>query len=89
MNSTAQNSQQPEPDTRTVLVEDLVDFFDDTTASPSPPMGPVSLVGDSGGRSLVTGEVSWSSTMAGMVRVETEHGVLYLDEGGQVEVAEE
>jgi hypothetical protein len=38
------------------------------------------LVGDCGGHSVVTGEVSKSSVMMGCYAVETEHGTLYLDE---------
>jgi len=38
------------------------------------------LVGDCGGHSVITGEVTKSSVMLGCYAVETEHGTLYLDE---------
>lgn len=52
---------------------------------PTRPVDPVDLdstmvlVGDSGGLSAIVGDVEASNTMPGMVRVETEHGPLYLD----------
>ena len=44
------------------------------------------IVGDGGGQSAVTGEVGWSSTIPGCVRVEVEHGALYLDGRGTVQI---
>jgi hypothetical protein len=46
----------------------------------------LTLVGDNGGLSKVTGEISRSSAMRGFLAVETEHGTLYLDEDFDVTV---
>lgn len=46
------------------------------------------LVGDLGGLSEVY-EVNSSSSIHGLLAVETEHGFLYLDPEGEYEVAEE
>lgn len=48
--------------------------------------GPLSLVGDSGGRSLIVGDVSESSLVPSSLSVETEHGTTYLDLYSNVEV---
>lgn len=47
------------------------------------------LHGDDGGLSLITGEVRASSSMPGLLSVETEHGTTYLDLGSDVEVVEQ
>lgn len=47
---------------------------------------PLAFLGDQGGVSLITGEVAPSGLVPGTVSVETEHGTLYLDAEGEVEV---
>lgn len=44
------------------------------------------LVGEFGGRTEITGEVGPSSSMPGCHRVEVEHGALYLDPDGTIEI---
>lgn len=44
------------------------------------------LVGEAGGHSQIIGECAPSSAIPGMWRVETEHGVLFLDPDFDVEV---
>lgn len=44
------------------------------------------IVGDGAGQTAVTGEVGPSSTVSGCIRVEVEHGVLYLEAEGTVQV---
>lgn len=43
------------------------------------------LVGDAGNFSVITGNIYPSSTMRGFFAVETEHGVLYLDDDAEIE----
>lgn len=50
--------------------------------------GIVSLVGDHGGLSQVVGEVHPSAVVRGTIRVETEHGSIYLDPDIEVEISE-
>lgn len=47
---------------------------------------PLALLGDQGGVSLITGAIVPSGVVRGTVSVETEHGTVYLDEEGEVEV---
>lgn len=54
-----------------------------------PRAGIVSLVGDHGGTSLITGSLDPSSVVMGALAVETEHGTLYLDLDGEVVVRED
>lgn len=51
--------------------------------------GIFSLVGDHGGLSLITGEISLSNVIFGAVAIETEHGTLFLDEKAELTVSEE
>lgn len=44
------------------------------------------LVGEFGGRTEITGEVGPSSSMPGCHRVEVEHGALYVDSDGTIEI---
>lgn len=39
----------------------------------------MTLVGDFGGLTLISGDVKPSAAMPGLLHVETEHGTLYLD----------
>lgn len=55
----------------------------------SPNTGIISLVGSHGGLSLVVGDVDPSNVVSGTVSVETEHGTVYLDEDGEVEINED
>lgn len=48
--------------------------------------GPVALLGDHGGISLITGAVALSGLVPGTASVETEHGTVYLDAEGVVEI---
>lgn len=48
---------------------------------------PLALLGDQGGVSLITGDIIPSGLVHGTVSVETEHGTVYLDAEGEVEVA--
>lgn len=54
-----------------------------------PARGVVSLVGDRGGLSRITGDVQISHVIPGMVRVETEHGTVYLDDDQDMFISEE
>jgi len=47
---------------------------------------PTYLLGDHGGRSLITGPVAPSSLIPGTARIETEHGDMYLDLESDVEI---
>lgn len=49
--------------------------------------GPLSLVGDHGGLSLIVGAVVESNLVPSSLSVETEHGTTYLDLYSNVEVA--
>lgn len=48
--------------------------------------GSVSLVGENGGLSTIIGEIEESSSVPGLIRIETEHGMLYLDPEFDVEI---
>lgn len=50
------------------------------------PHGIVTIVGDAGGLSRITGEVYPSNVMSGCLGVETEHGVIYLEEEEDVPI---
>lgn len=67
----------------TISASELVDFTEDPTR------GVVSLVGDHGGLSLITGEINDSSAIFGTMAVETEHGTVFLDPEAQILVSEE
>lgn len=54
-----------------------------------PERGIISLVGDHGGLSLITGEIAWSSLVPGTMSVELEHGTVYLDPGIEITVSED
>lgn len=60
----------PGPETKTVPVTDL--------------QGGEVLVSANGNRTVVDGEAGPSSSLPGLHRVETEHGVLYLDPDSKV-----
>lgn len=49
---------------------------------------PAYLVGDVDNLSCITGEVYDSSTMPGLMAVETEHGTLYLDPEEEVLISD-
>lgn len=57
----------------TVRVGDIPAIIEDDAR------GIVSLVGNSGGLSQITGPVSQSGLVMGTLSIETEHGVVYLD----------
>lgn len=67
----------------TVLVADIPDIIAD------PARGALSLVGDSGGLSLITGPVTRSGMVMGTLSIETEHGVIYLDPETVTQISEE
>lgn len=50
---------------------------------------PAYLVGDADNLSCITGEVYESSTVPGLMAVETEHGTLYLDPEEEVLISED
>lgn len=54
-----------------------------------PSRGVVSLVGDHGGLSLITGDIDASSLVLGTLALETEHGTLYLDPEADIVISEE
>lgn len=54
----------------------------------NPERGVISLVGDHGGLSLITGPIGPSSLVTGTLSIETEHGVVYLDPDEQTEISE-
>jgi hypothetical protein len=67
----------------TVRVGDIPSIIDD------PARGVVSLVGDHGGLSLITGPSHHSGLVMGTLSFETEHGVVYLDPDETIEISEE
>lgn len=69
--------------TSTVRVADIPGIVED------PARGIVSLRGDHGGISLITGEMQMSSVHVDLLRIETEHGSIYLAPGLEVEISEE
>ena len=52
-----------------------------------PDRGVISLIGDRGGLSQITGDVERSSVMGGLA-VETEHGTVYFDPEDQIHIDE-
>lgn len=66
-----------------ILVSEIPDFLAD------PDMGPLRLIGDQGGHSLITGTTRKSGLVMGTLSVETEHGTVYLDPESEVEVCED
>lgn len=69
--------------TSTVRVADIPSIVADENR------GIVSLLGDHGGLSLITGEMHMSSVHLEMLRIETEHGSVYLAPDLEVEISEE
>jgi hypothetical protein len=67
----------------TVRVGDIPSIMEDPTR------GVVSLVGDHGGLSLITGPSHHSGLVMGTLSIETEHGVVYLDPDETTEISEE
>jgi hypothetical protein len=67
----------------TVLVSDIPAIVAD------PNRGIVSLVGDRGGLSRITGDLSESAVVLGALAVETEHGTIYLDPESETRISEE
>jgi hypothetical protein len=67
----------------TVRVGDIPSIIDD------PKRGIVSLVGDHGGLSLITGPVSQSGLVMDLLSFETEHGVVYLNPEAVAQISEE
>lgn len=69
---------EAQPQTLNIIVSELADTIQSAAGS-------VSLVGDHGGQSLITGDLRDSGLVMGALSVETEHGTVYLDpEGEQV-----
>lgn len=66
-----------------VRVSDIAGIVEDSNR------GVISLVGDHGGLSLITGEIAPSSLMTGMISIETEHGTVHLDPEVEVTISEE
>jgi hypothetical protein len=66
----------------TVGVGDIPSIIDD------PARGILSLVGDHGGLSLITGHTHHSGLVMGTLSIETEHGVVYLDPDETTEISE-
>lgn len=54
-----------------------------------PERGVLSLAGNHGGLSLITGEVYESNVVQGMLAIETEHGTVYVDRDNEITVSEE
>lgn len=69
--------------TSTVHVSDLARIIEDPTR------GTISLRGDSGGISLITGNIQPSGLIKGTVSIETEHGTIYLDADLEVQISED
>lgn len=67
----------------TMTVSALPEFLAD------PDRGPISLVGDHGGHSAITGEISPSGLVMGTVSIETEHGTIYLDPEESIDIVED
>ena len=68
--------------TSTVPVSELAEIVAD------PERGTISLIGDNGGHALITGEIHESSVVRGTIRIETEHGSIYLAPDLEVEISE-
>lgn len=69
--------------TSSIRAEELASIVDD------PARGIVSLVGDNGGLSLITGEIKSSALVHGNIVVLTEHGNLYLDPESWLNISED
>lgn len=54
-----------------------------------PERGVLSLAGNHGGLSLITGEVYESNVVQGMLAIETEHGTVYVDRDNEITVSED
>lgn len=54
-----------------------------------PQRGIISLVGDMGGLSQITGEVTVSNIVIGTLAIETEHGTVYLDPDSGILISED
>lgn len=54
-----------------------------------PGRGLISLVGEHGGLSLITGDIEHSNLMRGTLAIETEHGVVHLEPDQEVRISEE
>jgi hypothetical protein len=67
----------------TVSVSDLTPIVED------PERGIISLVGDHGGLSLITGDIDPSAIVFGTLAVETEHGTVYLDRDAEITISED
>ena len=67
----------------TVLVADIPGLLAD------PARGAISLVGDHGGLSLITGPATGTGFLSGLMSIETEHGVVYLDPETAAQISEE
>lgn len=67
----------------TVLVGEIPGILAD------PERGVISLVGGNGGLSLITGPAVTSGFVMGTLSIETEHGVVYLDQEEETEISEE
>lgn len=68
---------------KTVAVSQIPTIVDD------PARGVISLVGDHGGLSLITGPINSSSLVMGSLAIETEHGVVYLDPNSETTISED
>lgn len=69
--------------THSVLVADIPAIIDD------PQRGIISLVGNNGGLSFITGQIDESGLVMGALAIETEHGTLYIDPDEQILISEE
>jgi len=67
----------------TVKVSDIPGIIDD------PQRGVVSLVGDHGGLSLITGDTHASGLVMGTLAIETEHGTVYLGPDFEAVISED
>lgn len=54
-----------------------------------PKHGVISLVGDRGDLSLITGDINASSLIMSTLVVETEHGTVYLDPEAEIRISED
>lgn len=67
----------------TITAAELNSIIDD------PQRGVVSLVGDHGGLSLVTGDVEPSNIVPGTLVIETEHGVVRFEPDAKITISED
>lgn len=80
---------QHAPTPRTRTVQSTVRTGDIPSIIEDPERGIVSLVGDHGGLSQITGPTHQSGLVMGTLSFETEHGVVYLDPDENTEISEE